>query len=97
MCMFSRTVSSLVIRALRFVWMPLNVQAGEVVHQLLDLRRLGRHFGVCRLQLMEDRRRRIRVEAHFDVEDPGDQALGLQGRAQAGFDPLQGAVREEFA
>ena len=49
----------------------LDVQAGEVVHQGLDLGRLGWDFGIALFQLVEHGHRLLRAAAHFDVEDPG--------------------------
>ena len=94
----SRVVSSLVSSAFRFVSMLLMSRLADVVHQMLDLGRLGGQFSIDLLELMEDRRRGVRIGAEVNVENAGDQAFGLQGGAQPHFeyDAASGAFRKDL-
>src|SRR6185503_7857403 len=66
----------------------LNVKAGQVFEELLDLGWLRGDFGIDLLQLVEDRWRCLGIESSVNVEHARDQALGLERGTEACLDAL---------
>src|SRR5208283_5712688 len=63
----------------------------------LNIGRLAGHLDIDLVELMEYRRRRVRLKIEAHVKYAGDDALGLQGRAQAiANTALYGLWREDL-
>src|SRR5208283_5553074 len=75
----------------------LEIETGKVIHQLLNIGRLAGHLDIDLPELMQYRRRRMRLKIEPHEKNAGEEALGLQGRAQAiAKTALYGLWREDL-